>query len=118
MPDSDSSCTRWPAGTDGDTPQCLKQCLAIPGSQAWQTGVEAQTKAPVDQLRVQSSCLHPVLGRNKDILLVYDEKHLFLFLLGLSCLAQATELLPAECDTHKASDKWHPGPRQEEVSLL
>lgn len=81
-------------------------------------GDEAQTKATVDQLRVQCSCLHPVLGRNKDILLVYDEKHLFLFLLGLNCLAQATELLSAECDTQKALGKRHPSPRQQEVSLL
>lgn len=74
-------------GTAGDTQLCVWSSLGIPGSQAWQRGVEAQTKGTVDQLRGQSSCLHPVLGKNKDILLVYEEKHLFLFLLGLNCLA-------------------------------
>lgn len=59
--------------------------------QSWVPGMadgdEAQTKATEEQLRVQHSCLHPVLGRNEDILLVYEEKHLSLFLLGLNCLA-------------------------------
>lgn len=77
----------------------FEQSLTIPGSQAWQPGVEAQTKATIDQPRVQSSCLHPAVGRTKDILLVCEGKHLFLFLVGLNCLAQATELLPAECNT-------------------
>lgn len=94
---SDSSCAQGPAGTAGDTLLWLKHSLPLTDSQAWQREVEAQTKATVDQLRAQSSCLHPDLGRS--ILLICEEKHLFLFLFRLSCLAQAPELLPAECNT-------------------